>query len=173
MTFGGFQYDLGQKYNAPQVRPDRGLNSWPPDHASTFHVTKMPAVTTQPPVKSELQYQGWELSPKNACTITPPVPLLVTSKALVMFLENWRILLKENGRLWMTHLGLTVERGVGMYENFTSVLQQFHCPYGSGNVLTMGIEWADSQGIIQIYAVLLITGEWKSFKKSFKFMEFC
>ena len=32
-----FKYDLGQKYYAPQVRPDRGLNSWPPDHDSTLH----------------------------------------------------------------------------------------------------------------------------------------
>ena len=35
-----FKYDLGQKYYAPQVRPDWGLNSWPPDHDSTFHVTE-------------------------------------------------------------------------------------------------------------------------------------
>ena len=32
------QVDLGQKYHAPQVQPGRGLNSWPPDHDSTFHV---------------------------------------------------------------------------------------------------------------------------------------
>ena len=32
------KYDLGQKYYAPQVRPTRGSNSWPPDHDSTFHV---------------------------------------------------------------------------------------------------------------------------------------
>ena len=35
-------------YQAPQVRPDRGSNSWPPDHDSTFHVTEMPALTTRP-----------------------------------------------------------------------------------------------------------------------------
>ena len=35
-----FKYNLGQKYYAPQVRPDRGLNSWPPDHDSTFYVTE-------------------------------------------------------------------------------------------------------------------------------------
>ena len=47
-----FKYDLGQKYYAPQVRPDRGLNSWPPDHDSTFHVTETPALTTWPSVTS-------------------------------------------------------------------------------------------------------------------------
>ena len=40
-----FKYDLGQKYQAPQVQPDWGLNSWPPDHGSKFHVT---APTTRP-----------------------------------------------------------------------------------------------------------------------------
>ena len=34
-----FKYDLGQKYYAPQVWPNRGSNSWPPDHDSIFHVT--------------------------------------------------------------------------------------------------------------------------------------
>ena len=47
-----FKYDLGQKYQAPQVRPDRGSNSWPPDHDSTFQVTEMPALTTWPSVTS-------------------------------------------------------------------------------------------------------------------------
>ena len=32
---------LRQKYYASQVRPNRGSNSWPPDHDSTFHVTDM------------------------------------------------------------------------------------------------------------------------------------
>ena len=41
-----FKYDLGQKHQAPQVRPDRGSNSWPPDHDSTLHVTETPALTT-------------------------------------------------------------------------------------------------------------------------------
>ena len=27
-----FKYDLGQRYQAPQVRPDQGSNSWPSDH---------------------------------------------------------------------------------------------------------------------------------------------
>ena len=35
-----FKYDLGQKYYAPQVRPNQGSNSWPPDHDSTFYVTE-------------------------------------------------------------------------------------------------------------------------------------
>ena len=47
-----FKYDLGQKYHAPQVQPGRGLNSWPPDHDSTFHVTETPATTTRPSVTS-------------------------------------------------------------------------------------------------------------------------
>ena len=45
-----FKYDLGQKYCTPQLRPDRGSNSWPPDHDSTFHVTEMSALTTRPSV---------------------------------------------------------------------------------------------------------------------------
>ena len=45
-----FKYDLGQKYQAPQVPPDRCPNSWPPDHDSTFHVNEMPALTTRPSV---------------------------------------------------------------------------------------------------------------------------
>ena len=43
-----FKYDLGQKYYASQIRPDRSSNSWPPDHDSTLHVTEMPALTTRP-----------------------------------------------------------------------------------------------------------------------------
>ena len=46
------KYDLGQKCHAPQIRPTRGSNSWPPDHDSTFHVTEMPALTTWPSVTS-------------------------------------------------------------------------------------------------------------------------
>ena len=49
-----FKYNLGQKYYAPQVQPDRGSNSWPPDHDSTVHVTEIPALTTQPSVTSTL-----------------------------------------------------------------------------------------------------------------------
>ena len=48
-----FKYDLEQKYYAPQVRPNRGSNSWPPDHDSTFHVTETPALTTWPSVTSK------------------------------------------------------------------------------------------------------------------------
>ena len=47
-----FKYDLGQKHYAPQGRPDRGSNPWPPDHDSTFHVTETPALTTRPSVTS-------------------------------------------------------------------------------------------------------------------------
>ena len=46
------KFDLGQKYYAPQVRPDRGSNSWPQDHHSTVHVTETPALTIQPSVIS-------------------------------------------------------------------------------------------------------------------------
>ena len=35
-----------------QVRPDRGSNSWRPDHNSTVHVTETPALTTRPSVTS-------------------------------------------------------------------------------------------------------------------------
>ena len=43
-------YDLDQVWlrQTPQVRPDRGSNSSPPDHDSTFHVTKTPALTFSP-----------------------------------------------------------------------------------------------------------------------------
>ena len=49
-----FKYDLGQKYQAPQVRPNQGSNSWPSDHNSIFHVTEMPALTTWPSVTSPI-----------------------------------------------------------------------------------------------------------------------
>ena len=45
-----FKYDLGQKYYVPQVRPDQGSNSQPPDHDSTGTLT--PALTTRPSVTS-------------------------------------------------------------------------------------------------------------------------
>ena len=47
-----FKYDLGQKFHAPQVRPDRGSNSRPPDHDSIFHVTETPAQTSRQSVTS-------------------------------------------------------------------------------------------------------------------------
>ena len=49
-VFYNLWFDLGQKYRTPQVRPDRGSNSCPPDHDSTFHVTETPALTTWPSV---------------------------------------------------------------------------------------------------------------------------
>ena len=52
-----FKYDLGQKYHAPKVQPGWGLNSWPPDHDSTFHVAEMPAITTRPSVTSHKLYR--------------------------------------------------------------------------------------------------------------------
>ena len=45
-----FKYGIGHKYYAPQFRPDNGSNSWPPHHCSTFHVTEMLTLTTQPTV---------------------------------------------------------------------------------------------------------------------------
>ena len=45
-----FKHDLGQKYQATQVQPKQGSNSWPPDHDSTFHVTETPALATSPSV---------------------------------------------------------------------------------------------------------------------------
>ena len=56
-----FKYDLGQKYQAPQVRPDWGSNSWPPDHDRTFHVTETPALTTRPSVTSEKKRKKKEM----------------------------------------------------------------------------------------------------------------
>ena len=49
-----FKYNSGQKYYAPQVQPDQGSNSWPPDHDSSFHVTETSALTTWPSVTSNL-----------------------------------------------------------------------------------------------------------------------
>ena len=51
-----FKCDLGQKHQAPQVRPYWSLKSWPWDHDSTFHVTEPPALTTQSSVTVRLQY---------------------------------------------------------------------------------------------------------------------
>ena len=46
------KYDLDRSTMHPQVRPDWGLNSWPLNHDSTFHVTETPTLTTQPAVTS-------------------------------------------------------------------------------------------------------------------------
>ena len=54
-----FKYNLGQKYHAPQVRPDWGSDSSPPDHDGAFHVTETPALTTQPSVTSVLVSKVW------------------------------------------------------------------------------------------------------------------
>ena len=54
-----FKYNLGQKYQASQGRPDWGSNSWPPDHDSTFHVTETPALTTRPSVTYRLSCHQW------------------------------------------------------------------------------------------------------------------
>ena len=51
-----FVYDLGQKYHAPQVRPNRGSNSWSPHHDSAVHVTETPVLTTRP---STMQDSTW------------------------------------------------------------------------------------------------------------------
>ena len=48
MHYFWIKYDLGQKNYVPQVRPDKGSTSCPPDHDSTFHVTETPALTTLP-----------------------------------------------------------------------------------------------------------------------------
>ena len=37
-----------------RLNPNRGSNSWPPDHNSTFHVTVTPALTTWPSVTTPL-----------------------------------------------------------------------------------------------------------------------
>ena len=43
----GIRYDSRQKYYAPQVEPDPGSNSWPPDHDRAFHVIETwPSVTS-------------------------------------------------------------------------------------------------------------------------------
>ena len=47
-----FNLSLGQKHYVPQVQPERGSNSGPPGHDSTFHVTETPALTTWPSVTS-------------------------------------------------------------------------------------------------------------------------
>ena len=59
-----FNYDLVQKYYTPQVQPDQGSNSWPPDHDSTFHVTEMPALNTPPSVTALLQF-SWKSNLDN------------------------------------------------------------------------------------------------------------
>ena len=56
-----FKYDLGQKYQAPQVWPDQDSNSWPPDYDSTFHVTETPVLTTRSSVTSALHIK-WDLT---------------------------------------------------------------------------------------------------------------
>ena len=63
----GSRYNLGQKYHAPHVHPDQGLNSWRPDHDSTVHVTETPALTISvfmqkyhaPQVQSDRVLNSW------------------------------------------------------------------------------------------------------------------
>ena len=43
-----FRYDLDRSTTHPKFDPHLGSNSWPPDLASTFHVTETPALTSQP-----------------------------------------------------------------------------------------------------------------------------
>ena len=52
------KYHLGQKYYAPQVRPNCCLNWCPHHHDSAFHVTETPSLTTQPSVTYKGRYQG-------------------------------------------------------------------------------------------------------------------
>ena len=52
-------------YYAPQVQTDRCLNSRPPDHDSTFHVTETPALTTWPSVTSDT----WKTVFRNAMIV--------------------------------------------------------------------------------------------------------
>ena len=50
--------------------PDRGSNSWPPDHDSTVHVTEAPALTTRPsaswPSKASIAAQKFATSCKGS-----------------------------------------------------------------------------------------------------------
>ena len=48
-----FKNNLGQKYYAPRIQPDRDLN-FELMISSIFHVTEMPALTTKPLVTSHL-----------------------------------------------------------------------------------------------------------------------
>ena len=74
-----FKYDLWQKYYAPQVLPDRGSISWPPDHDSTLHVTETPALTTRPSVTTRDRSTTHSVSADGteSCDIFME-PLLVT-----------------------------------------------------------------------------------------------
>ena len=47
-----FKYYLGHVNQTPQVQPNQGSNSWPPDHDSTFYITEMTALTTWSSVSS-------------------------------------------------------------------------------------------------------------------------
>ena len=60
-----FKYNLAQKYYAPQVRSDRGSNSWPPDHDSKFHVTETPALTTWHAYAFKFTYQIQCITSRN------------------------------------------------------------------------------------------------------------
>ena len=70
-----FKYDLDRSTSsyAPQVRPDRGSNSWPPDHDGTFRVTETPALTTRPSVSSKrnvLPHHLWGPRWFQMCTLS-------------------------------------------------------------------------------------------------------
>ena len=80
-----FKYNLGQKYQAPQVRPDWGSKSWPPDHDSTFHVTETPDLTTS---------HQWPLNPWVITFLSKPIP----ASKHQLFVSSYRWLYWNNFR---------------------------------------------------------------------------
>ena len=73
-----FKYDLGQKYYAPHVWSKWDLNSWPPDHDSTFHVTEMPA-QPYPDIYSNIKLWLVKCDYGEAVTRVPSKPEFIVS----------------------------------------------------------------------------------------------
>ena len=81
MFYFWFNHNLGQKYYTPQVQPDWGSNSWPPDHDSTHHVTKTPALTTRP----QKLFWAWQNMKKEWAE-----PNAMVSLSITPWLQIWR-----------------------------------------------------------------------------------
>ena len=92
------KYDFGQKYHTPQVRPDWGSNTWPPDHDCTFHskpligVFDNPYLPVQTPVRRKsaiCNHQAdWPFYIHVCLAISNPqdkwcLPYILTEKVMV------------------------------------------------------------------------------------------
>ena len=130
-----FKHNLRQKFQAPQVRPNWGSNSWPLDHDSTFHVTEMPALATWPSVTStainyiSINYNLPTANSRNGLShsrffqeMKSGWNWLYSAKIInwiyafkgTISLKNWLMAVKNKCVIWLEFIAINVgEKGVG------------------------------------------------------------